>query len=260
MSSNAQLNVSSLFRSLKPESANADSMSPQAKQQSEQRWPLLKSLPPTKWPLTPALNDAEKRARRIEDSADQNLSLIRKPENLVPSIDSRIAEGVGRLLSKGKALFETTAVSINPTPVINGFSEQVSSPTGLAPATSNSHTAQLAVSEQQRQNFSPLQAELQQPRPSLFDNRANNSPAPNNSMQIESSQSVPFVSLFAQKTSAATSLERANQPSANQPSVRVILARIEQTKLRNLTTQSSHNTPQSNGIKPPGFFSRLGRR
>jgi hypothetical protein len=110
MSSNSQLNVSSLFRSLKPESANADSINGQISKKAEQRWPLLQSLPPTKWPLTPSLNENEKQARRIDNSADQNLPLLRKPENLVPSIDLRIAEGLDRLFTKTKTIEQTTTV------------------------------------------------------------------------------------------------------------------------------------------------------
>jgi hypothetical protein len=110
MSSNSQLNVSSLFRSLKPESANAESMDEHSSKKAAQRWPLLQSLPPTKWPLTPSLNDAEMQARRIDCSAEQNLTLLRKPENLVPSIDLRIAEGLDRLFTRTKPAFENSTL------------------------------------------------------------------------------------------------------------------------------------------------------
>jgi hypothetical protein len=227
MSSNSQLNVSSLFRSLKPESANADSMNGQLSKKAEQRWPLLQSLPPTKWPLTPSLNDSEKQARRIDNSADQNLPLLRKPENLVPSIDLRITEGLDRLFTKTKLIEQATA----------------SEPMQTQPSANSSPSTKTNLFNK----LSPVPA-------SVF---ASPTPAVSEPMPIPVAEKTEFKSLFAQ---ANTKEIAATEVKPRPGSIQTILARIESTKRQELLKTQVPNNASDSNIKPPGFFARLGKR
>jgi hypothetical protein len=225
MSSNSQLNVSSLFRSLKPESANADSMNDQVGKKAEQRWPLLQALPPTKWPLTPSLNESEKKARRLDNSADQNLPLLRKPENLVPRIDLRIAEGLDRLFLKTKPIEQTTAAK----------------------------PMQTQTSTISSQSTKPSLFNKLSPTPALLV-AASATPV---LMPVPVPEKPEFKSLFAQANTNET------LPTEIKPidgSIQTILARIESTKRQELLKTRIPSSASSSIIKPPSFLARLGKR
>ncbi len=227
MSSNSQLNVSSLFRSLKPESANADSMNGQISKKAEQRWPLLQSLPPTKWPLTPSLNENEKQARRIDNSADQNLPLLRKPENLVPSIDLRITEGLDRLFAKTKPMEQSTTVK---------------------PIQTQAATAiNLVTKPSLFSNLAPMAASIFAVSPSA-------KPDP---MPVPIPEKPEFQSLFAQTNTQETV---ATKIKPIEGSIQSILARIENTKRHELLKTQAPSSASSSTIKPPSFLARLGKR
>lgn len=237
MFSNSQLNVSSLFRSLKPESANADSMNGQLTKKAEQRWPLLQSLPPTKWPLTPSLNEIEKQARRIDNSADQNLPLLRKPENLVPSIDLRIAEGLDRLFAKTNPMEQTTtvrqiqtqattAVNLATKPSLFGKLSPIPA-SAFAISSSASATAVLVPM--------PMPIPLPVPIP----------------------EKLEFKSLFAQANTPET---LTNKIKPIEGSIQSILARIENVKRQEFIKTQVPSSASSSTIKPPGFLARLGKR
>jgi hypothetical protein len=232
MSSNSQLNVSSLFRSLKPESANAESINGLSGKKAEQRWPLLQSLPPTKWPLTPSLNESEKQARRIEGSADHALPVPRKPENLVPSIDLRIAEGLDRLFTKSKLIEPIAVAATAPT---------------KAPLSATLPHQNLFAGSPMPTVHTSIQSSQVTPsgKPSLFE------------LQSVAPKKTEFKSLFASDN--ATELSSI-EPKATVESIRAMLARIENSKRQEFLKVQAASAAVSSLIKPPGFFSRLGKR
>jgi hypothetical protein len=250
MNSNSQLNVSSLFRSLKPESANAASIHGDSLKKAQQRWPILQSLPPTKWPLTPSLNETEKNARRIQDSADQNLPLLRKPASLVPDSDSRIAEGLDRLFTHSKVIETTNPISLE---VPAQVSAQLN-PVQLNPVQlSSAHPIPFPLTRQP----------VQEDKPSLFRNPIS-IPASSQIAQIEKPE---FKSLFSTSTAvpsptlpATEQTLTTSQTTPEQAPLKQLLMRIEESKIRrHLQTQAANQTV-TQSIKPPGFFSRLGKR
>jgi hypothetical protein len=84
-------NLSTLFRSLGPDSA---SLQPAAAPEAEQRWPLLKALPPRRQDAPPPLTDEERgRWNRAEAPA----ALPRKPALSLPSLSSKLAQSLARM-------------------------------------------------------------------------------------------------------------------------------------------------------------------
>jgi hypothetical protein len=93
-----KLTTPQLFRTLKADDAHAKDALALAANAAQKRWPLLQSTRPEKWLPTPKLTAGEKQDRFNADVTRSQLSPSEAPLLSVPSIDSRIASGLSRML------------------------------------------------------------------------------------------------------------------------------------------------------------------
>jgi hypothetical protein len=92
------LTTPQLFRTLKADSVGAKDALAHAANSAQKRWPLLQSTRPEKWLPAPKLTEGEKQDRRNADVVRTIARPALAPLLAVPSIDSRIASGLSRML------------------------------------------------------------------------------------------------------------------------------------------------------------------
>jgi hypothetical protein len=108
------LTTPQLFRTLKADNVDAKDALALAANSAQKRWPMLQSTRPEKWLPTPKLTEGEKQDRRNADVVRTVARPAASPLLAVPSIDSRIASGLSRMLFQ--KLKSTVVAASSPAP------------------------------------------------------------------------------------------------------------------------------------------------
>jgi hypothetical protein len=114
-----------LFRSLRADRNEVPATLTKGATGAEQRWPILKSITPTKSPATSSLNEGEKQRRRAVEpspSAQTSVQTPVKPSTISPTpspvttVQQQLASGLSRMLGQKRILDLPEARTVAPMP------------------------------------------------------------------------------------------------------------------------------------------------